>query len=51
MNSRNISQYKELKIEEIGPESLKPNVPTKLMVHGFLSSCEKRIFPKSVIQG
>ncbi|XP_021949169.1 lipase member H [Folsomia candida] len=49
-NTKNISQYKELKIEEIGPESLKPNVPTKLMVHGFLSSCEKRIFPKSVIQ-
>jgi hypothetical protein len=50
----NLSSFQELKIEEIGVEAgpalLRPNTPIKIMVHGFLSHCDKRIFPKNVIQ-
>jgi len=53
-NPRNLSEYEELKIEEIGLEnrvsSLKPNAPFKIMVHGFLSHCDKRMFPKGIVQ-
>jgi hypothetical protein len=52
---RNISNYEDIKINEIGTEngtnSLKANVPFKIMIHGFLAHCDKRIFPRSLIQG